>query len=606
VNESAEEPRLLAVAASIADHATIDWNDVQDQFADTAESSVIDELRIVQEIARVHSGDLPDAREPAGDGDTTGAGSGAAPPGDPERAPAAWGRFDLVREIGRGAFGVVYEAIDPGLQRAVALKVIRPRAPGAINLARALDEARLLARIRHPNVVSVYGAERTDDEVALWMDLIRGHTLHELVDRRGSLGAREAALIGLDLCRALAAIHGAGLVHGDLKAHNVMREEGGRIVLMDFGAGKDVDAREHRAHDFVGTPVYVAPEVFEGRQRTPASDIYSLGVLLFYLVTGRYPVEGRTLSEVEAQHRRGVPGRLRDVRPDLPESFVGIVQRALAREPEQRQQSAGELEAALLQTLAGRDVLPPRRWNRSPRAIAAVLIVAMLGGAAVLALLRTREEAGARRGTRPAAVTGAASVSPPKVDASYRVQAGLYRVGHERRVRLRPNARVSPGDRLSLDIQVSQPAHVYVVNEDDVGDAYLLFPLPGQTLQNPIPAGQPHHLPGIVNGEEVYWQVTSAGGREHLLVFVSPDDVPVFSQLATRLPRPTSGRPVAEARVPESATALLRGIGGLAAAPPPATGANRLSTRFTVPLRDSEEIASGLWVRQITFENPGR
>ena len=143
----------------------------------------------------------------------------------------------------------------------------------------------------------------------------------------------------------------------------------------------------NRAHDFVGTPVYVAPEVFEGRQRTPASDIYSLGVLLFYLVTGRYPIEGRTLSEVEAQHRHGTQRRLRDVRPDLPEAFVGVVQRALAREPEGRQQSAGELETALLQVLAGTGTPRARRWFKSPLAVAAMLIVAMLGGAAVLMLV---------------------------------------------------------------------------------------------------------------------------------------------------------------------------------------------------------------------------
>ena len=606
MDELADEPRLLAVAASIADHATIDWTDVHDQFAHTAESSVIDELRIVQEIARVHSGDVPEVRESPAESDTTGGRPAASPTEYPAQAPTSWGRFTLVREIGRGAFGVVYESVDPALQRAVALKLIRPRPPGAVNLARALDEARLLARIRHPNVVTVYGAERTDDEVALWMDLIRGHTLHELVARSGPFGAREAALVGLDLCRALAAIHGAGLVHGDLKAHNVMREDGGRIVLMDFGAGKDVSSREHRAHDFVGTPVYVAPEVFEGRQRTPASDIYSLGVLLFYLVTGRYPIEGRTLSQVEAQHRHGTQRRLRDVRPDLPETFVGVVQRALAREPEGRQQSAGELETALLQVLAATGTSRSRRWFKSPLAVAAMLIGAMLGAAAVLALL---VRLGGSDAPQPRAASQAGTVVPtapsPTTEAEYRVQAGLYRINHERRVRLRSNDRVSPGDRLSLDIEVSRPAHVYVVNEDDAGDAYLLFPLPGQTLENPIPSGHQHHLPGIVNGREMYWQVTSPGGREHLLVFVSPEEVPVFAQLATRLPRPTPGKPVTEARVPQSAAAALRGIGGLAA-PPPATGLDRLSARFTVPLPDSEETASGLWVRQITFENPDR
>ena len=181
VDERADEPRLLAVAASIADHATIDWNDVRDQFADGAESSVVDELRIVQEIARIHSGQPSDGRASPAGAETPGDDGRTAPQADPDRARTAWGRFTLVREIGRGAFGVVYEAIDPALQRPIALKLIRPRASGRVDLTRALDEARLLARIRHPNVVTVHGAERTDDEVALWMDLIRGHTLHELV-----------------------------------------------------------------------------------------------------------------------------------------------------------------------------------------------------------------------------------------------------------------------------------------------------------------------------------------------------------------------------------------------------------------------------------------
>src|SRR5439155_2355329 len=123
----------------------------------------------------------------------------------------------------------------------------------------------------------------------LWMELVRGTTLEDLLTRQGLFGAREAALIGLDVCRAVAAVHRAGLLHGDIKAHNVMREEGGRTVLMDFGAGKDLDQDILRTHtggiaDFAGTPLYVAPEVFAGARRTKAADVYSLGVLLFHLV----------------------------------------------------------------------------------------------------------------------------------------------------------------------------------------------------------------------------------------------------------------------------------------------------------------------------------
>src|SRR5262249_13642450 len=157
------------------------------------------------------------------------------------------------------------------------------------------------------NVVTVHGADYIDGRVGIWMEFVKGRTLASLLDEHGPLGAREAAIVGADLCRALAAVHGAGLMHGDLKANNVMREQGGRTVLMDFGTGKDLATgpRPQSPSDFAGTPLYVAPEVFEDRPRTKVSDIYSLGVLLYHLVTAAYPVEGSTREEVaEAHHRR--------------------------------------------------------------------------------------------------------------------------------------------------------------------------------------------------------------------------------------------------------------------------------------------------------------
>src|SRR5439155_25004873 len=104
----------------------------------------------------------------------------------------------------------------------------------------ALKEARHLARVRHPNVVSVYGADLADGWVGVWMELIKGRSLAELLESQGLFSAREATVVGMDLCRALAAVHAAGQMHGDMKAHNVMREDGGRTVLMDFGTGKDL------------------------------------------------------------------------------------------------------------------------------------------------------------------------------------------------------------------------------------------------------------------------------------------------------------------------------------------------------------------------------
>src|SRR5207253_6375466 len=196
-------------------------------------------------------------------------------------------------------------------------------------------EGRLLARLHHPNVVTVYGVAVHDGRVGLWMELIDGATLEQALVKNGPLGAREAALIGIDLCRALAAIHAAGLIHRDVKAQNVMRQDGGRIVLMDLGTGRDIDPGRHRGLvDLAGTPLYLAPEIFEGAGASERTDLYSLGVLLYHLATGTFPVRATTIDELTAGHAKGRAVRLRDARADLPTKFVQVIDRATSNDPQ--------------------------------------------------------------------------------------------------------------------------------------------------------------------------------------------------------------------------------------------------------------------------------
>ena len=294
---------------SISDRERVNWDDLKREVpADQA--AIVEQLRFVERVARLG-----------------------------EDTPETWGPYAIVGEIGRGAFGTVYRAFDSELHREVALKVLRPMHPGApFDPERALDEARRLARVSHPNVVRVFRADRAGDEVGMAMELIAGDTLAALVKQRGPFSANEAALIGMDLCRALAAVHGTDTLHGDVKAHNVIRGAGGRITLTDFGTSKDLSRDQRRLDgDFAGTPLYLAPEVFTGAPRTVASDVYSLGVLLFYLVTGTYPVDGATRTEVGRHHGdRGARRLLRDVRADLPDGFVHVVEQALADDPRAR------------------------------------------------------------------------------------------------------------------------------------------------------------------------------------------------------------------------------------------------------------------------------
>ena len=571
----ADDPRLLAVASTIARGERVDWATVPAGF-DPETTTILDELRALEGVCQAGS-PIPDA----------------------------WGPFLITGEIGHGSYGTVYSALDHNLGVEVALKVIRAGEGGeAVDAARALNEARLLAQINHPNVVRVYWAEQVGQEVGISMELVRGRTLHWLVRAHGPFSAEEAMVTGMDLCRAVAAVHSARLLHGDIKANNVMRATGGRTVLMDFGAGHDQKSAASRSsRRTAGTPIYLAPEVLDGEPRSKASDIYSLGILLFYLATGTYPVDGQTRDAIERKHETRVPRRLlRDVRPDLPESFIHVVEKATAELPGDRYQTAGELEAALNRARRGDDPVPaptpPERW---PLALAAAVTIALL--AVGYQTWKSRPDAIAA----PVATAGSIVPSPPTpgpADA-YEVEAAFYRQQGGSAVRLQPGARVAPGDQISLQIQASVPSYIYVVNEDDHGESYLLFPLPGQHLANPVPPGQRHEIPGVVNGERITWEVTTAGGREHFLVFVSPEPVsPAFERMFASLPRPSAGAPVAQ-QVPDELVTALRGVGGLAKAPTRMAG-ERLSNEFAVPLPDARETARGVWVRQLTLENPGK
>jgi serine/threonine-protein kinase len=260
-------------------------------------------------------------------------------PADPHQAGDTWGHLRIVDKLGAGAYGHVYRAWDATLAREVALKIIRIDRSDPVTAASVLREGQMLARVRHRNVVTVYGAQQIGGEFGFWMELIRGRPLTQMIREGGPLAAEEAALVGISICDALAAVHAAGLLHRDVKAQNVMRESGGRIVLMDFGAGRELVSGEPQRKEVAGTPVYMSPHVLAGGAWTASSDIYSVGVLLFFLVTGRYPVEGRTISDIALGHALGQQQMLPDLRPGLPDSFVRVVQRAL----ESRYQTAGAM-----------------------------------------------------------------------------------------------------------------------------------------------------------------------------------------------------------------------------------------------------------------------
>ena len=180
------------------------------------------------------------------------------------------------------------------------------------------------------------------------MELIRGTTLAHMLRTDGPFAAEEAAVVGRELCRAVAAVHDAGLVHGDIKAQNVMREGSGRIVLMDFGSSQSREQKRTVGERLTGTLHYLAPEVLTGGAPSVAADIYSLGVLLFHLVTGDYPVLAASIEELKQAHANGRVRRLTDLHCLLPHAFVTAVDGATGL-LSSRFRTATELLTALTQ-----------------------------------------------------------------------------------------------------------------------------------------------------------------------------------------------------------------------------------------------------------------
>lgn len=307
--------RLTELAEAVADGRTPDWASAESSAADPVERGVILQLRAVQSINGLFT--TQSLRADC-------AGRTLLAPG------ATWGALEIRTHVGRGRFGDVYRAWDPALDREVALKLVRHADAEDTAETRVVEEGRLMARVRHPNVVTIHGAQRIDGVSGLWMEFVEGRTLAVELAERGPFAADELITVGVQLSKALGAVHKAGLVHRDVKAQNVLRDSTGRIVLGDFGTGRELDEPDIARGGLAGTPAYLAPEIFERKPANPQSDLYSLGALLFHLATRTYPVQGRSLRELRDAHSRAQRASLRSLRPDLSEG-LRVCRRTSAR-----------------------------------------------------------------------------------------------------------------------------------------------------------------------------------------------------------------------------------------------------------------------------------
>ena len=282
----------------------------------------------------------------------------------PEPAPALAhalsGEFRLLREIGRGGMGVVYLADDTQLQRRVAIKTLPPHlALDSAVRERFLREARTAAALSHPNIVPIYSAAERAGVVYFTMGYVHGESLAERLQREGPLDAAGAVAVIRQLALALEAAHAQGVVHRDIKAENVLLDMAGRAVVTDFGIARVSEAQPLTATGTVlGTVQYMSPELVTGEALDGRSDLYALGVLLFRMLTGRFPFERTSASAVLVAHVNSAPPRLHEYRPDAPDALDALVAALLEKRPDDRVPSARALLHELDAVDGGRTATP--------------------------------------------------------------------------------------------------------------------------------------------------------------------------------------------------------------------------------------------------------
>ncbi len=278
-----------------------------------------------------------------------------------------YGRYEIEAELGRGSMGIVYKAYDPQIERTIALKVLREdRVTSDEFVRRFLKEARAVGRLSHPGIVTVYDVGQDHGSIYIAMEFLQGIPLNELMSSR-KFSPEEIIDIAVQTIRALNYAHRNGIVHRDIKPPNIIYSPEGAIRVTDFGIARIEDPEGHQmtqAGEILGTPLYMSPEQIGGKTLDGKSDIYSLGVILYQLATGKRPFEGSNLPAIFLAITQETPDAPHMVNPAVPEKLSRLIMQLLEKEPSKRfaggDQLIGAFKSCLtVETAAAAPSVPP-------------------------------------------------------------------------------------------------------------------------------------------------------------------------------------------------------------------------------------------------------
>jgi serine/threonine protein kinase/tetratricopeptide (TPR) repeat protein len=255
------------------------------------------------------------------------------------------GRYQIIEEIGKGGMGRVYKVHDTKIKEKIALKLIKPEiAKDKKTIGRFNNELRLARKIRHKNVCQMFDLGEEKGTQFITMEFVPGQDLKGLIRQTGQLAVGTTINLAMKICDGLTEAHKLGIVHRDLKPSNIMIDKEGDVRIMDFGIARSLEAKGITgAGVMIGTPEYMSPEQVEGKDVDQRSDIYSLGVILYELVTGRVPFEGDTPFTIGVKHKSEMPASPKEINPQIPDDLNNVILKCLEKDKEKRYQNAGEV-----------------------------------------------------------------------------------------------------------------------------------------------------------------------------------------------------------------------------------------------------------------------
>jgi eukaryotic-like serine/threonine-protein kinase len=320
------------------------------------------------------------------------------------------GRYRIIRKLGSGGMANVYLAEDEDLGRRVAIKILNDRyANDDLFIERFRREAKSAAALSHPNIVSVYDRGEAEGTYYIAMEVIEGRSLKELIMTRGPLPIAQALAYTHEILEALRFAHRHGIIHRDIKPHNILIGE--RLKVTDFGIARAGASQMTEAGSIMGTAQYLSPEQARGAPVTASSDLYSVGIVLYEMLTGKVPFTGDSAIEIAMKHLNDAPKAPSKIRPEIPEELDQVVLRALAKNPEDRYQTAEEFSEDLNRVEAGLPLAPETAEAATALLAGAAGPIAIDGG--------STEVLSATAATRHQSVPPQASRRPPPYGPGY-------------------------------------------------------------------------------------------------------------------------------------------------------------------------------------------